>query len=791
MNAQIKYRRPYVYKKQRDFIDDPHRYTFVEASTKSGKAQPLDAIIKTPSGEKQMGQMRIGQSVFTPYGQSKVTEIHPQGMKDVYKVTFSDKSSTECTLDHLWEIDENRKDYRRGLYYRDKEGIPRTKRKDCKGLRRVVSTEYLMGLSVKRLTRLFIHTTEPVQYKYRAVPMDPYLLGLLIGDGGMTNDSIIITSADSEIIDSVKQSLNEFYELKHLSRYDYKFKILKPYQFIPDQLRFGKILKDLKLKGKGSLTKFIPDIYKYNTTDIRWSILQGIMDTDGWVNKKCQPEFASSSMRLANDVAELIESLGGSTGITPKKTKCNPSYRVRITVQDGSKLFRLLRKKNACTPKKKPLKRTFRTIEYVGQKECQCIKIQDERGLYLTDRFIITHNTVGCIIWIFEEALKGKRGDNCYWVAPVYTQSKIAYERLKRYLGKKQSIFTANESQLYIRLINGVTIWFKSGDKPDSLYGDDVIAVVIDEASRCKEEVWTAIRSTITQTKGRVKVIGNVKGKQNWFFKKSRLAEGGTKKNMSYHKLTAMDAVDGGVFDMEELEDAKESLAEEIFQELYFAEAFDDRGKPFVWAFSEEKNVIPSFNPDKNLPICLSFDFNVDPITCTVHQHATDWEWIITFNEFRIKNSNIYDLCDTIKGSSVWDPNGDYEVTGDATGKNRIAMVPDNLNYFKIIQKELDIPIKNFHLMDSNPSIKNSRVLTNSLYARHPNCKVTANCKWTINDLLNVQSTDKGGIDKSDSELTHLIDTVRYYHWVYFRTFIKYYDLNGDDEKTEAFEEED
>jgi len=382
--------------------------------------------------------------------------------------------------------------------------------------------------------------------------------------------------------------------------------------------------------------------------------------------------------------------------------------------------------------------------------------------------------TIGCLVWIFEKALQGKLGDNCWWVAPVYQQSKIAFRRLKRFIKTSYPYFAKfNESELRIVLLNGVVIQFKSGENPDNLYGDDVIGCVIDEATRCKKEVFYAIRSTLTKTKGKLKIIGNVKGRDNWVWELARKAEKKENPNWEHFKLTALDAVEGKVFSMEELEDARATLPDEIFNELYMAEAFDDRGKPFVWAFSD-KNICDGYKLTQDLPLYVSFDFNVDPITATCHQHAFDKSWIRTAKEFRISNSNIYDLCDHIK-ASLGMTDFDFIVNGDASGNNNSALVKDNLNYFRVIQKELEIPSQNFNIPGSNPALRNSRMLTNSLFAKHLDCKVDRECKYTIEDLRYVQVLADGTIDKKTGTLTHLLDTVRYYHWSNHSDYIKNY----------------
>ena len=187
--------------------------------------------------------------------------------------------------------------------------------------------------------------------------------------------------------------------------------------------------------------------------------------------------------------------------------------------------------------------------------------------------------TVSCLIWLGEKAFHGKRGQNFWWVAPVYVQSEIAFRRMKQYL--PQNVYSSNEADLKMTLFNGTTIWFKSAEKPDNLYGEDVYACVIDEASRCDERSWHAIRTTLTATEGPVKIIGNVKGRRNWAYELGQAAQTNTLPNLSYHKITAWDAVEAGILKREEVEDAKRILPTHVFRQDYEAIPADDAGNPF------------------------------------------------------------------------------------------------------------------------------------------------------------------------------------------------------------------
>lgn len=220
-------------------------------------------------------------------------------------------------------------------------------------------------------------------------------------------------------------------------------------------------------------------------------------------------------------------------------------------------------------------------FKYQAQKlyPAQHDAIFDPRRYSLIEATTKSGKTAGCLIWLGEKALTGTAGRHYWWVAPIRAQAKIAFDRLCVGLTPHE-IRNPNISELKIDLINGTTIWFKGAEEPDSLYGEDVYAAVLDEASRMKEASFHAVRTTLTATRGHIRIIGNVKGRKNWFYKLSRKAEAG-ERNMGYHKITWQMAVAAKILDGAEIEDAREKLPPAVFKELYDAEAADDEGNPF------------------------------------------------------------------------------------------------------------------------------------------------------------------------------------------------------------------
>ena len=196
----------------------------------------------------------------------------------------------------------------------------------------------------------------------------------------------------------------------------------------------------------------------------------------------------------------------------------------------------------------------------------------------LTEAGTKTGKTVSHSAWLFEQAFRGPRNSNFWWVAPVSGQASMVYRRM--IVGIPKRLIASTHEGLKIELIGRRSIWFKSADNPDSLYGDDVFAAVMDEASRTKEEAFHAVRSTLTATRGPFRAIGNVKGRKNWFYQMCRRAEQGAP-NLGYSRIVAQDAVDAGILASEEIEDARRHLPAQVFRELYLAEPSDDGGNPF------------------------------------------------------------------------------------------------------------------------------------------------------------------------------------------------------------------
>lgn len=217
--------------------------------------------------------------------------------------------------------------------------------------------------------------------------------------------------------------------------------------------------------------------------------------------------------------------------------------------------------------------------------------------------------TVGALIWIIEQAVLGPgKGANYWWVAPIRPVAKIAFRRAKRAIMDGGIQIEVNETEMTITLPNGAVIWFKSAHDPDSLYGEDVYAAVIDEMTRMAEPSWVAVRSTLTATRGPIRMVGNQRGVLNWAYKLAVKAQAEGNEAWVIERITAWEAVEAGILDREEIEDAQRTLPTDVFEELYLAQP--SKRTRF---FSSTPTIMPASAVPEGAKMVRAWDFAVTP----------------------------------------------------------------------------------------------------------------------------------------------------------------------------------
>lgn len=349
------------------------------------RAQPLDAKILTPNGWKEMGNLRVGDRLIAPEGgESIVQGVYPQGVRTVYRVSLADGSSTRASGDHLWQVEI--KGMRKPSYLWTTEKIKTFLETQAgKGSSR-------WGYPVR------VPLLAPVEYAADPdrLPIAPYTLGALIGDGGITH-RVYLTSVDPEIISRVESELPFGMTIKQAT--DITYRLVKT---VGRTNPYITALRNMGLMGHTCYTKFIPDRYKKASLADRIALLQGLFDTDGCCSSAGQVIFTSTSPQLVEDVAEVVRSIGGrcSTSERPSPRFSRDGEGVtgrtqyRLTVCSPHNIFHLSRKASRFVASDAAQFRKIVKIEELGQEAVQCIRVSAASSLYVTDDFIPTHNTL-------------------------------------------------------------------------------------------------------------------------------------------------------------------------------------------------------------------------------------------------------------------------------------------------------------------------------------------------------------------------------------------------------------
>ena len=347
-----------------------------------GKAQPLYCQVLTPHGYKKLADISIGDKVMGKDGKiQEVIGVYPQGVRPVYKVTTNDGAVTYCDEEHIWNVRASSGNSRKAGFKNLTLKEMLSKGIVCKQTPREERT------GRKAMPRFEIPVADAMEFPKREYEVSPYILGVLIGDGSLTGSVALFSNPDidNQIAETIKDILPCEYELKKNDAPD-----CPQYSIVlkGDGEGYIQRLKRLGLNVKSG-DKFIPDIYKYGSKDQRLSLLRGLMDTDGFAYKN-RIYFSTSSKMLAYDIVELVNSLGGIANVhVYEREDKSDEYRVSIKIKICP--FSLRRKAVEWNDTK--VSRYIIDATRIDDYECVCIKVSNDDELYVTDNYIVTHNT--------------------------------------------------------------------------------------------------------------------------------------------------------------------------------------------------------------------------------------------------------------------------------------------------------------------------------------------------------------------------------------------------------------
>jgi phage terminase large subunit-like protein len=377
---------------QEQFVNmwDDIPLVFYGGAAGGGKALKHGEKVLTISGWKNIEDVSKGEDIYDPHGGvTKVIAKYPQGVVPLYKVTTNDGRTSTCCGDHLWRV-----------------------RSAGSSTFKVLNTKTMCELLPTLKRNLLIEHTEPVEFTEKELPLDPYLVGCLLGDGSLAGNAVELTSTDKEIIYRIKSSGYDINPVGH-SGVQYSIKGIRP------------SLRLLGMLGKKLVNKEIPSEYKHTSKRQRLDLIQGLMDTDGYVTKDGKMYFYSSSIKLIQDFQYVIRSLGGSATVTEKWVKYKGdrvlSYVCYIKYIQGKELCSISRKSDLCRVKKNHQACAIKSIVPCGEGEATCISVDSPSHLFLTNDFLVTHNS-----WaILFDALKYVDDPNSYIVFFRNTMKQI------------------------------------------------------------------------------------------------------------------------------------------------------------------------------------------------------------------------------------------------------------------------------------------------------------------------------------------------------------------------------
>ncbi|MFC7218780.1 PhoH family protein [Streptomyces polyrhachis] len=374
-----------------------------------GRSQPVWMTVLTPEGWRPIGDLQVGDLVIGSNGEpTPVLGVYPQGEKDIYRVSAQDGSWTLCCGEHLWTV-RTASDKRRGKPWR------------------VMETQEMIGnLRAAHARRYELPLlTAPVEFPERPVPMDAYALGLLLGDGCLTGSTTPgFSTADPELAEALEAALPGV-RVRQKNGPDYTLnRVRKPGDVITLENPVTRVLRGLDLLGSRSHSKFVPEDYLYNTPAVRLALLQGLLDSDGGPvtqsDRTCRIQYTTTSTILADDVVALVQSLGGvayrrrraAEGRAPglaggrEVHHRHDAFTLDIRLPEGMEPFRLARKRetyHAAGGGGRPM-RFIDDIQPAGREEAVCIQVAAEDSLYVTQDYLLTHNTLNEAFIILDEA---------------------------------------------------------------------------------------------------------------------------------------------------------------------------------------------------------------------------------------------------------------------------------------------------------------------------------------------------------------------------------------------------
>lgn len=338
----------------------------VKGELYGNKAHPYSEYVYTPKGKLKWGDVKVGDFIYSTHNTlTQVIDIPFDSITDIYEIKLKDGRKVKASGNHLWRVI------------------------DWNGYEKILSTldikkYYYRNKGKYKEYKYYIPKNLGVNFEHREVKISPYFLGLLLGDGSLTKVTKNTVGFTSNIQDM------KFY----MEKLKYKYKTFDDRHHHIYIQNIKDLIKELNLENTKSRTKFIPDIYKFNSYNVRLDILRGLMDTDGCIGGDGNPTYTSVSKQLAQDVLWVGRSLGINGNLVVSENPFGKVYTVRFYTDTS--LFYLERKNSKQrVSKTRHLKTAITYIKFVGRERAKCVSVDSHDSCYLVNDFITTHNSKG------------------------------------------------------------------------------------------------------------------------------------------------------------------------------------------------------------------------------------------------------------------------------------------------------------------------------------------------------------------------------------------------------------
>lgn len=361
--------------------------TLIGDSPGLGKGQPLWAKVLTPSGWRLMGNLVVGDPIVGADGKTyHVTGVYDKGHLPVYRVEFNDGAVTHVDGDHLWKVKRKRIQKRDKSWFEPDWEIQET--------RELIARAYPAGIRDNKIEIPLIHGAELEKME---LPLDPYLVGALLGDGGLKYHTPYFSNIDQGVLYQVMTRLPLGYVARHSDRCSYRLVPEKAGTTSNPNAITGA-LRSLNMMGVGADDKVIPAPYMLNSPADRLLLLQGLLDTDGYAAKDGTVQFSSNSQRLRDQVVEIVQSIGGVARKSQKVSASGKDHYITTINAPVCPFLGAKEKVERWSPRVKYApKRMFKTISELPPEPVRCISVSAPDSLYVTDDYIVTHNTIQAI----------------------------------------------------------------------------------------------------------------------------------------------------------------------------------------------------------------------------------------------------------------------------------------------------------------------------------------------------------------------------------------------------------